>query len=252
MRGAGIEYLPGGYTNRNYRLDIDGAAYVLRLGAGATRPANAFERRYLDVVGAPDLVAHNAEAGHLLTRWIEGRTLADAPPTAAEAGAYLAELHARIPTGIRRYDFGAEIEAMFRRAGKVDAAVETRFRKLDWHAAEWRGCHNDLNPWNIIREPSGRFRTLDWEMAGDNDRLFDLVGLCMGLGWGMARTRACVDACNTAGSALRYTPGRLRDTLCAYQIREHAWAVAQIAGGNDRPEIRQQAATTREWLLSRR
>ena len=245
----GIEYLPGGYTNRNYRLDMDGASYALRLVQARGPKAHAFERRYLDIEAAPEVVAYNADTGHLLTRWIDGRLLADAPPPPAEAGAYLADLHGQIPAGIRQYDFGAEIEAMFLRAGKVDADVEARFRALDWRAAEWRGCHNDLNPWNVIREPSGRWRTLDWEMAGDNDRLFDLAGLGLGLGWGMAEMTACAQAASAAGSALLCPPGRLRDTVRAFRIREYAWAAAQIADGNDRAEIREQAATMREAVL---
>ena len=37
-----IDYLPGGYTNRNYRLEVQDRAYVLRVVEGAKpRLANA-------------------------------------------------------------------------------------------------------------------------------------------------------------------------------------------------------------------
>ena len=52
-----IEYLPGGYSNRNYRLDVDGACYALRIVEGP-KP-RAHERRYLAVPQAPDVVGYD-------------------------------------------------------------------------------------------------------------------------------------------------------------------------------------------------
>ena len=247
-----IQYLPGGYTNRNYRLEVRGRAYVLREVERA-RP-RTYERDYLDLDIAPDVVAYDARQGHLLTRWIPGRILADAPPDTDEAGAYLADLHARIPDGLNRYDFNREVTGMFRQAREVDPAVVGCFELTGWRPAMWRGCHNDLNPWNIIRvEDSGKstgFRTLDWESAGDNDPLFDLVGLCVGLGWGMEEALACHDAYRNGGPGIGATETRLKDTFCAFLIREYAWAAAQLATGNDRAEIREQVATSRDALAN--
>ena len=259
-----IEYLPGGYTNRNYRIDIDGASYALRIVDGGAPPRPG-ESDYLAVCAAPDVVGYDAETGHMLTRWIEGRSLADAPPTVAEAGRYLAELHAEIPAGVRCYDYRTEIEDLFARSGNLDRGVAARFDALAWSPAESRGCHNDLNPWNVIRVAPDSiqvgpnagadtaFRTLDWESAGDNDRLFDLVGLGLGLEWTMDQMATCIVAYNMTpignGSPMRVPPGRLQQTVCAYRIREYAWAVRQIAAGNDRVEIREQAATNRLAVL---
>ena len=255
-----IEYLPGGYSNRNYRLDIDGAAYALRIVDGAMpRPG---ERQYLAIAAAPDVVGYDRQTGHMLTRWIDGQILAASPPSPAEGGSYLAELHAEIPSGIRRYDYQAEIEALLAVAVDPDPDVVSLFRALAWSASEICGCHNDLNPWNVIRASrtgkarQPRFRTLDWEFAGDNDRLFDLVGLGQGLQWTPAQLAACVRA--YAGTPtgqvrpLHATPRRLEDTICAYRIREYAWAAAQIGVGNDRPEIIEQAVAMRRALVDSR
>ena len=227
-------------------------AYVLRVVEGAA--PGSFERDYLALDIAPDVVAYAASRGHLLTRWIPGQVLADSPPSPGEAGGYLADLHARIPTGLNRYDFDREVATMFRQAGKVDSRVQACFEETAWRPATWRGCHNDLNPWNIIRVEGGeeavRFRTLDWESAGDNDPLFDLAGLCLGLGWGMEQARACHDAYRQAGGGGGATDTRLRCTFRAFLIREYAWAAAQLATGNDRDEIRAQVATSRDALAN--
>ena len=251
-----VEYLPGGYSNRNYRLDIDGARYALRIVDGAgPRPG---ERQYLALAAAPDVVGYDAQAGHMLTRWIDGQILAASPPSAAEGGRYLAELHAGIPSGVRRYDYQAEIESLLANAVSPDPDVVSCFRRLAWTASERCGCHNDLNPWNVIRASrteagQPRFRTLDWEFAGDNDRLFDLVGLGHGLQWTPAELLACAAAYagTPTGRArpLHATPRRLADTVCAYRIREYAWAAAQIGIGNDRPEIIEQAVSMRRSIL---
>ena len=247
----GIEYLPGGYTNRNYRVEVRGRAYVLRVVEGAGPRSS--ERDYLALDIAPDVVAYDVSRGHLLTRWIPGQILADSPPSPGEAGQYLADLHARIPPGLNRYDYNGEVTSMFRRARHVDPAVRACFEATAWRPATWRGCHNDLNPWNIIRVEGGKeavvgFRTLDWEAAGDNDPLFDLVGLCVGLGWGMDAALACHDAYRQGGTGIGATETRLTNTFRAFLIREYAWAVAQLASGNDRDEIRAQVAASRDAL----
>lgn len=255
-----IEYLPGGYSNRNYRLDIGGGRYALRIVDGPKpRPR---ERQYLAIAAAPDVVGYDPQTGHMLTRWIDGQILAASPPSPAEGGRYLANLHAEIPSGIRRYDYQAEIEALLTDAVRPDADVVSRFRRLAWSASEHCGCHNDLNPWNVIRASRAAetgqspFRTLDWEYAGDNDRLFDLVGLGHGLQWTAAQLAACavVYAGTATGRArpLHATPTRLKDTVCAYRIREYAWAAAQIGVGNDRPEIIEQAVAMRRAIVDSR
>ena len=252
-----LHWLPGGYSNRNWRFRVDRRDYAVRVVA---RPGpRQEEAKYLALPSAPDVVAFDESAGHLITEWIDAPTLAEEPSAggsarglpskeepvpAEEAGLRIARLQAEIPAGVRRYDVRQVIEEHFlaaRDAGHLDARAVEALERLSWQPSRLAGCHNDLNPWNILCTPLG-WRTLDWEYAGDNDPLFDVVGFCTCLGWDRDATRSCVHAWGEACGMVPPSTGHMHRTLAAFHLREYAWAVAQLAQGNDRPEIRQQAA----------
>ena len=238
-----VTYLPGGYANDNYRLEYGGAAYALRIARhpGADRRAEA---RFLQVASAPNVVAFDLASGHLLTRWIDGTLLADAPVPPPTAAAYLQALHAEIPRGVRRYDPRAAIRRDLSAADTPATAALTVLDQIDWSPTDLGGCHNDLNPWNVLRTERG-WRTLDWEFAGDNDPLFDVVCLGRGLGYDDSHLERLAAAYYGTSPV---PPSRILDTHILFELREHAWAVRQIALGNDRAEIRAQADTTERAL----
>ena len=238
-----IEYLPGGYNNRNYRLKVGGGEYALRIARQPPRPG---EDRYLAIAAAPEVVAHYAERGHLLTRWIAGPLFADAPPTPAEAGAFLADLHRQIPAGVREYDAVDHVASMLAATGGELELIEL-LHSLRWRPAAHRGCHNDLNPWNLLRGATG-IRTLDWEAAGDNDPMFDVVGLGIGCRWELREMELCRAAYEAAGGTAPANPHHLRATATLYYLREHAWT-ALIAADNNRAEIEAQAAEMQDAAL---
>lgn len=236
-----MHWLTGGYTNRNWRFCVDGRNYAVRVVA-SLGPRRA-EAIYLALPSAPAVVAFDEARGHLITEWIEAPTLAEAPASAEETGVGIARLHNEIPAGIQRYDVNAVVAAYFRAAkaaGCLDGRAATALQRLSWQPSHIKGCHNDLNPWNVLRATGG-WRTLDWEHAGDNDPLFDVLGLCTCLGWDEETTWSCVQAWSKAAGRPPPSPRHFRRTLTAFYIREYAWAVAQLAQGNDRPEIREQA-----------
>ncbi|MDE0349105.1 MAG: phosphotransferase, partial [Gammaproteobacteria bacterium] len=170
-----VSYLPGGYANDNYRFEYEGGAYALRIARhpGADRRAEAL---FLQLASAPEVVAFDLPTGHLLTRWIDGALLADSPVPPETAAAYVQALHAEIPSGVRSYDPREAIHRDLAGAGKLARNAVLALERLDWTPAGLGGCHNDLNPWNVLCTERG-WRTLDWEFAGDNDPLFDVVCL---------------------------------------------------------------------------
>lgn len=234
-----IEYLPGGYNNRNYHLKVDSGEYALRIARQPPRPG---EDRYLTIAAAPEVVAHDAERGHLLTRWIAGASFAAAPPTPAEAGAFLADLHRQIPAGVREYNAVGHVASMLAATGG-DPELTELLHSLRWRPATRRACHNDLNPWNLLRGATG-VRTLDWEAAGDNDPMFDVVGLGIGCRWELRDMETCRAAYEAAGGTAPANPRHLHATATLYYLREHAWT-ALIAASNNREDIKAQAAEMR-------
>jgi len=246
-----VELLPGGYTNDNYSLTYQRAEYVLRIVRSPPVPIDrAFEKRLLSgpiaLLTAP-VVAFLLPEGHMLTRKVAGPLLIDARPDRTRIAQFLARLHLRIPMLGRRYDLVQTIGRDLRAATQLGETAPPWFAKelesLTRAALQIRPCHNDLNPWNVIVSAAdpGRWCTLDWEFAGDNDPLFDLICVAEGLGWSIDETDELIDLYleQIESSRAPTTPQR-RTIRKAFFLREYAWALAQLAAGNRRAEIEAQ------------
>jgi thiamine kinase-like enzyme len=247
---SGFLYLEGGYSNDNYRFEYGGERYVLR---APQRPRPFVDRRLERSIhdprsgvrndarssahGAarPEIVAFDAETGHMISRWVPGTLLADASPSPAALADYLRRLHAGMPTLTRVYDPLAQARAHLERA-EAPRWLHELASELRWRPGTVAPCHNDLNPWNVIRTPDHQWVTLDWEWAGRNDPLFDLVTLHQGAGFGEAELGLMAE--RYAGGAV--PEARLTACLIAFWLRETTWALAELAAGSDRPEIDEQ------------
>ena len=248
-----VELLPAGYANDNYQLTYRGADYVLRIARPSpTAIDRAFEKRLLAgpvaLLTAP-LVAYWLPDGHMLTRKVAGPLLVDAAPDRIAVAQYLARLHLRMPQLGRRYDLvqtiGRDLKIAAQRGEHPPAWFAKEHESLARAVLQVRPCHNDLNPWNVIVSAAdpGRWCTLDWEFAGDNDPLFDLTCVAEGLSWSIDETDALIDTyLELIESSRSPTVPQRRTIRKAYFLREYAWALAQLAIGNRRHEIEAQLA----------
>lgn len=192
-RGVRIEALPGGLTNRSFKVNRGGETFVLRVDADHTAAFGLDryrERRILDVAAdaglAPDIEFGDEEAGVLLTRFVDGQAwtatdLAE-PDSIVRVTALLRDVHALPLAGSRLH--GEAIAAGY--FAKVDhqggdAELATFAERCVTIVAETpqadnlRCCHNDVVAENLVGQP--RPMLIDWEYACDNDPLFDLASL---------------------------------------------------------------------------
>jgi thiamine kinase-like enzyme len=189
--------LSGGMTNHNYRVDVGGESFVLRI-AGTNSHLLGINRRqeYEATVAAgaiglaPEVVAYNEAEGYLVTRFIKGQLLTQSEMQQQETIRRILDaldrLH-RVPASCGSF-------SVFQRSRMLTANVRQLGiqlpRNFDWMAAKAEEieqalrrvpvkpclCHNDLGRRNFIDD--GRIRLVDWEYAGTGDPYFDLANLC--------------------------------------------------------------------------
>jgi len=188
--------LSGGITNRNYRVDIAGAAerFVIRLGGNDTHLLGiSREVEHAATVAAAgvgvgaEVVAFLRPEGYLVTRFIEGTPMAD-------LDVHHPETIARVADSVRRFHEGPAIPGLFVPLRTCEAyralaaergvpipveyalaqAIARRIElALIVNPLELRPCHNDFLPGNLI-DDGARMRIVDWEYAGMGDPFFDL------------------------------------------------------------------------------
>ena len=192
--GRTIEELPGGLTNRNYKVSTARGAFVARVWQpGGELLAIDREHEYRNSViaaaagaGAP-VIEYCPQAGVLVIGYLEGRTLTNAdvaePGTLARIGAACRRLH-----GGGRFVNDFDMFAIQPRYRQVAAArgirvpagyddllpsFEAARDALAATAAGTVPCNNDLLAANFI-DDGERIRLIDYEYAGNNDPCFEL------------------------------------------------------------------------------
>lgn len=185
-----IAAVPGGLSNRTYRIDTQSDSFFLRLDdqhTGLFGLDRVTEQAVLETAAArglaPEVVYSNPRRGILLTRLIEGETWRvqdlDLPARSAALAALLQRVHALPPCGVS-FDALAAVRRYCKNL-RVDRGLDVMARRCEAIIAAIGPppvrccCHNDVVVGNVIGSPEPRL--LDWEYACDNDPLFDLASL---------------------------------------------------------------------------
>jgi thiamine kinase len=189
-----IDLLPGGMTNQNYRITVDGQRFVLRVSGpntavlGINRHNECAITHAAARVGiAPEVVYAIEPEGHLITRFIPGHKLSRAEIQRPELSYQLAHILKRIhalPVIDATFSPFRSIESYSTAAAQLGSTFPVNF---DWlleqmyaieqaeqvHPTPASLCHNDLVRGNLLYDTS--ITVLDWEYAGMGNIYFDLA-----------------------------------------------------------------------------
>jgi thiamine kinase-like enzyme len=193
-RGVRAEALEGGITNRNFRVDVDGETFVVRLSGrdtgllGIDRDAERRAAQSAHEAGvAPEVIAFLPDHGALVTRFVRGDPLPPAdlerPEIMAEVVESIRRIHGMrmLPSTfdvfsvVRDYrekaaEHGVRTPVAFNDAMTVAHRIAEAFAVRPLPA---RPCHNDLLNANFL-VVDGRVMIVDYEYAGMGDLFFDL------------------------------------------------------------------------------
>jgi thiamine kinase-like enzyme len=238
-------FLAGGITNQNYRVDVGGESFVLRIG-GANTEQLGINRTYEHAANvaaaglgiAPEVIYFIEPDGYLVTRFIAGQPLPPEeigqPENIRRVAAALRQIHALPPFAAtfspfrtvedytqvaQRYNviFPNTFERLLTR--KIE--IETAFLKDPFIPAF---CHNDLLNENFLDD--GQLRILDWEYAGMGDPFFDLANFAVHHGFSDEQEAILLTAYFGETSPARQSCLKLMKIMSDF--REAMWGMVQI------------------------
>ena len=241
-RGATFVPLSGGITNHNFKVQVGGDAYVLRMGGAQTHLLGidrGVERdaslRAFEVGVGPQVERFVASEAWLVTRFIDGRPIPvdemRRPANVRRVAAALRRFHdaAPIPGRFDAHDVVEQYRREAQENGVVIPAAYEAAHGTSQRIRRERGpqtfvpCHNDLLNANFLDD--GEVRIVDWEYAGMGDRFFDLANFSVNHELGPDEDRGLLQA--YFGEA---TPSALRDLhqmKLMSDFREAMWGVLQ-------------------------
>jgi thiamine kinase-like enzyme len=242
-----ITALDGGITNRNYRVEIDGGVFVVRLPGertellGIDRAGEATASSLAaDLDIAPGIRAELPGVGTLVTEFVGGTPATTeallAPGVLERVTTCIRRLHAAGPIVATFPIFrvvewhardaaanGVEPPAVYDELHAAARAIEAEF---DPRSLESTLCHNDLLPANVLLA-ADRLWIIDYEYAGMNHAVFDLANLSVNCDFDEAADHRLLMAYDGDVSVQRLAQLALMKVMS--EMREGMWAVVQQA-----------------------
>jgi thiamine kinase-like enzyme len=264
-----VSPLSGGITNQNFRVEVGGKRFVLRVG-GANTELLGIDRRSERAANtlaaaaqlAPEVLYFIEPEGYLLTRFIEGQPITPdemrQPDTIRALARILQRIHGLPPIPGTFSPFQV-VDDYHRLA--VAHGSDTWPADYGWLLERMRAvgeafgrdpafptpCHNDLLNENFLREAaSGRIVLLDWEYAGMGDSYFDLANLAAQQRYDDQQDELLLQSYFGALTARRLA--RFKLMKCMSDFREAMWGMLQTGISALDFDFRGYAATYFERL----
>jgi thiamine kinase-like enzyme len=245
--GANVRIAPiaAGLTNQNFRVEVEGTPFFVRLPGQSTdllavdRGNELQNTRAAAEAGVgPRLVASDAETGAFALEWIDGRTMSIEAFREPGAPARIAEALRRLHAGPRfRDDFdmfrltehylrvvderSMRIPHGYRDSLPKVALIEAAFAARPVHTVP---CHNDLLAENYI-DDGRKLWIVDYEYSGNNDPTFELGNTAQELGFDGARQEELCAA--YFGEATPARLARMRLQMIMSDVGWTLWAAIQ-------------------------
>lgn len=196
-QGKKISYtsLSGGITNLNYKVDVDNESFVVCISGAKTSLLGIDRDRERTIneavakLGIAPQVVHATDDGHLVTRFIEGKSFSEedvrAEKNIERIAKTIRKFHA-LSNFTWKFCSFRMIENYAKTAKNHGAKFPPQFTKmieqmnkiekaLSYQPQKSCLCHNDLLSGNFIDD--GNIRIIDWEYAGVGDPFFDTANL---------------------------------------------------------------------------
>jgi len=237
--------LTGGITNENFRIEVNGDVFVLRIpGAdtellGIVRATECAVSQLAGDIGiGPEVFFVIEPEGYLVTSFIEGKL-----PPPVELGQH--ENIRRVAETVRRVHKMDSIPETFSPFRVVEDSAEIARRlnvgfpnNFDWLIEQMniaevallqspftpQLCHNDLLNANFLDD--GAIRILDWEYAGMGDPVFDLANFSVHHEFNDEQDRWLLES--YFGEVTSDKWARLKILKIISDFREAMWAMVQI------------------------
>lgn len=237
--------LGGGITNRNFRVDVGGESFVLRIGGEKTELLGIDRRNeYAANIAAagiglaPEPVYFIEPEGYLVTRFITARTIPREqmcrPENIRRVADALGQFH-RLPGIPGAFSAFRTVENYAATARECGVAFRSDFEGLIARLREIETsflrdpftpcpCHNDLLNENFLDD--GSLRILDWEYAGMGDPAFDLANFAVHHGFTDEQDRVLLEDYSGSVSSRQFARHKLSKIVS--DCREAMWGMVQI------------------------
>ena len=193
-----VEPLSGGLTNTNYRVEVDGIPYVVRIPGASTEllrvdRANEYHntRAAAQAGVGPGIAHHLPDAEVMVLEFISGETMSSArlkePGMPTRMAQAIKQLHAG-PRFLHDFNMFRLTEQYLATCAERQVKIPDGYRDymprvqrieqaLHKHPLPTVPCHNDLLAENYI-DDGQQLRLVDFEYSGNNDPTFELGNTC--------------------------------------------------------------------------
>jgi thiamine kinase-like enzyme len=239
--------LRGGITNQNYRVDVNGESFVVRV-TGQDTELLGINRQHeyecsvsaAETGVAPEVIAFFPDLGSIITRFIHGKKILAADIGTREnirrAAHSIRRLHQARRQFPGRFSAFLTVEYYHRIAQQLGCPMPADMNEILKQAerigeAVYRGapppyvpCHNDLLNENFIDD--GEIRIIDYEYSAMGNAFFDLANFSSHHKFDDARDTWLIESYFGAMDDTSFA--RLKLMKMASDLREAMWGVVQI------------------------